>query len=118
MELAISAWPGLARRADPAPSQDALSSIAREKVIADLDTFSDVIAAGCFQRTDVDSDWHTRIPGRLAQADTAELLHAALVAADREDADTCLEAVRLLLQRHLQRSARRIDHLAAELAEG
>lgn len=85
---------------------------AQERVLGDVDTFADHLGAACWQRHDVDSDRATRVPGRLEHADDAVVLHAALVAALRDDASTVLEAVRLLAQRHLARRADRVAELA------
>ena len=85
---------------------------AQERVLGNLDVFADRLNGACASRTDVDSDWATRVPGRLEHADDAIVLHAALVAAIRDDAATVLEAVRLLAQRHLARNAERVAELA------
>lgn len=85
---------------------------AQERVLGDVDTFADHLGGVCFNRHDVDSDRATRVPGRLEHEDDAVVLHAALVAAIRDDAGTVLEAVRLLAQRHLDRNAERVAELA------
>lgn len=86
------------------------------KTLGDLDTLVDWLGGECFQRTQVDSDRATRVPGRLLTADTAVVLHAALVAADRQDAAGCLEAMRVLTQRYLELQDARVQDLARELA--
>lgn len=85
---------------------------AQERVLGNLDVFGDTLNNACFGRRDVDSDWATRVPGQLEHADDAVVLHAALVAANRDDAATTLEAMRLLAQRHLDRNAARVAELA------
>lgn len=89
---------------------------AAEQVLADVDTFCDELAGAAMRTPRVTSDWFTRVPGRLAQADDLTLLHALLTAGQRNDADTALEAARMLGDRYLSREAERIARLASEYA--
>jgi hypothetical protein len=90
--------------------------LAVEQVIADVDSFCDSLGAECMKAGPVNSEWFTRSDGRLSEADRPTLLHAALMAADRNDADLCLRAMQHLLARHLVEQDARITELAKEAA--
>lgn len=92
--------------------------MATEAVIADVEAFTDELGAACMYRSSVCSDRATRLPGRLEQADDAIVLHAALRAALRDDAETATAAIKLLAERHIKNSAVRIQKLASKYAAG
>lgn len=94
------------------------TELARESVMADVERFVEWLAEFTFERNRVSSDWATRCPGRLQLADPAEVLHAARLAADRGDAQTCLEAMRELHQRHMASKLDDVERLAGRMAEG
>jgi hypothetical protein len=81
-------------------------------VLADVDSIANWLACECAFTGRVSSDWESRVAGRMEEAATSTLLHAAMVAADRGDAATCCEAMGLLVKTG-HRDAR---HAAAELA--
>ena len=88
--------------------------IAIERRLADVDSFVDGLDTS--GRSSVDSDWATRVPGRLEASDDAVVVHALMVASQRGDAETCLEAAKLLADRFLTRGERWINDQAAEIA--
>lgn len=90
--------------------------LAVERVLADVDGVVDWLGSECSQRSHVSSDFATRVPGRLLTADTAVVLHAALIAADRGDEMGCLDAMRVLTQRYLAGADKRVRALASEFA--
>lgn len=92
--------------------------MARDAVIADVESFTDELGAACMHRSNVCSDRATRLPGRLEQADDAIVLHAALAAGLRGDNETAGECMKLLAERHLKNSAVRIQKLASKFAAG
>ena len=97
------------------PKRSTSVEMAVQQILADVDTFMDDLSAACFNRTKVSSDFYLRQPGRLVQADDATLMHAALVAADAGDAETCCNAMRLLTARHIERKDEAVQRLAAEI---
>lgn len=87
---------------------------AARHVLGNLDLFADFLAGECFGAKAIDSDYSTRRPGRLNEADIPTVMHAALVAADRNDAQGCLEAMRLVVQRYLVHADDLLQSKAAE----
>lgn len=99
--------------------QDDIDNIeeATKKVLANTSLFTAQLAEVCCGRDQVDSDWATRIQGRMLDEDDATVLHSALIAADRGDAETCLEAMQILTQRYIERENALIFSLSIEIAE-
>ncbi len=91
--------------------------MAVERVLSNTELFSDFLGGECFGRKQVDSDRATRMPHRMTEADTAVLVHAALVAADRGDQEGCLDAMRLIAARYLTDNDALLQQYAAEAAE-
>lgn len=85
---------------------------AAEAALSDVDSFADSLYASCMAAGKVTSEWEARCPGRLLAADDAVVLHAGLVAGQRGDAETALQALRILGDRYLQRSAGHVAQLA------
>lgn len=106
------------RRAERTGVTAAHVELAVARQLRNVDGFADMLASECLGRTDVESERATRMPGRLLGADTAVVLHALVVAADRHDEAGCLAAARLLVQRYLLAEDDRIQQLAAEYAAG
>jgi hypothetical protein len=122
--IPLADWRGPTEQ-DFAPPEDvevtaeqAHYATARERVLGDLDSFTESLNAASWGVSAITSDYETRAPGRLLQAGDAVVLHAALIAAHRGDKDTAQEALRILCDRHLERHAVRIVRLAAEVAGG
>lgn len=59
---------------------------ATERVIGDVDSFCDELAAKCMAAGQCDGEKVLRVPGRLLEADEPTVLAAALLAAHRGDA--------------------------------
>lgn len=83
-------------------------------VLADIDTIADQLGAAAMNRAEVDGDYYLRVPGRLAQADDAELVHALLTAPDADQVVACRDE---WVRRSLVRAQARIVTAAAEAAE-
>ena len=79
-------------------------------VLADIGAWTDTIAAECDGHSAVDSERAQRLPGRLLDATTAELMHA-LLTSDH------LAAV-VLRQRLLDSEHDRVRRMAAYFAQG
>jgi len=106
-----------AARAEAAGIRDIHVEYAAQRLLSNTDHFAEFLGAECYGRQQVDSDRATRTPERLQAADTAELVHAALVAADRGDRDGCFEAMRLIAARYLIDADQLLQQYAAEAAE-
>jgi len=81
--------------------------LAQERVLADLDEFDEFLGVLPSHAT---SDWCMRQPERLAEADTATVLHALLTCRD----DELPRVRRELVERYLRSQAERIDELVAQ----
>lgn len=88
--------------------------MAVERMLANVEEISNWLAGEGVDRIRVSSEIESRRPERLAAAHTATVLHAALVAADRKDAEGCLVALSLLVRRYLEQHD---DLLQAEISE-
>lgn len=89
--------------------------IARSEIRADVDSFADWLYAGCMHAQAVSSAYESRLPSRLAAAALPVVLHAALEAANRNDAESCLEAMRLIVSAYEINNAERVSARASEI---
>jgi hypothetical protein len=89
---------------------------ATETFLADVDSLANWIACECAYTGRVSSDWESRVAGRMEEAATSTLLHAATMAAERNDAAACLQAVKILTDRWLVKHDLRVRAMAAEMA--
>lgn len=103
------------RSAPPASLPDWAMQRATETVLADVDSMANWLANECAHTGRVSSDWESRVKGRMQEAATATLLHAATMAAERNDAAACLEAVKILTDRWLVRRDAKVRELATEM---
>jgi hypothetical protein len=87
----------------------------RAEAIGDLDAFSDWLSSECMFHgaTYSAGERVMRAPGRYAEAEAADVLCAALISAERSDADECLKAMREVMQRYLAKFADGIQQRAA-----
>ena len=89
---------------------------AADRVLSNIDEFTGWLANECGFKDRVSSDYETRVPGRLTNAPLETLVHAALVATDRGDAETLLEAMKLVVSRYLVEHDVAIGRIAGDLA--
>lgn len=97
-------------------TRPAAVEFAVQRLLGDVDTFADELGAICLQRDDIraEVDRALRMPGRLAEADDAVVLGAALSLADVGDFVSCGEAVALLVRRYIERSDKRLGAMVDE----
>lgn len=95
--------------------------MAREHVLADVDTFADELGGECMKTPRVTSDFESRNQARLTEAGSPVVLHALLLAGQRGDSETALFCAKLLGDRYLAAHADRVqaryDQLASEGGE-
>lgn len=107
------------RDSDTGPADRSLRPLfveeATSRVLADVEEISNWLAGACVDMTRVSSDWEARTPDRLRAAQVPVVLNAALVAADRGDADGCLAAMGLLVRGYLVENDKRVIEIASEL---
>lgn len=97
------------------PQRPISVEMAVERLLADIETFSEELSVAGHRRCSVNSDYYLRQPHRMTLADDATLLHAALVAADRGEAETCFSAMKLLTSRYLERNEAQVQRIAEEI---
>jgi hypothetical protein len=100
---------------EPAAYSDWAAEDATMQALGNAEAVTDWLAAECMGRTSATAgaDRLMRAPGRYAAADAAEVLAAALISAQRGDAEECLVAVTQLVRRYTTEHKSTIDAAAA-----
>jgi hypothetical protein len=95
---------------------DTCHDAARDQLLASIDLFQDWIGGECGFCESVTSEYEARRPERLQAALTPVVLHAALVATQRGDAQGVLEAMKVIVARYLKEHDGALLRIAGELA--
>lgn len=86
-----------------------------EAQLADMDSFTEWLGGACIYRHNVCSEKALRIESRLAESDTATIMHAALSCAAAGDDGTAGKALRLLREKYLASHASQIVVAASDI---
>ena len=89
---------------------------ATDKVLADIESFTEFLAGNCRDATAVSSEYECRKPPRLTAASLPTLLHAAITAAMEGNAMMSGKALEMIAERYLTDNRNRIAHIASESA--
>lgn len=116
--MALNKQAALAHYADWA--SQIMDEMAREHVLADIDTFADELGAACMGKGSVSSLWESRDHKRLEAAPLPIVLHALLTAGQSGDRETAVLAAKILGDRYLAGQHARVqsyrDLLVLEVA--